>query len=114
MLFVLLTSIGVSMVLQQKIRQEFEGSSEFLDKHRALAHAKRVLEIETAQLGEELDGLFAEHRALVVKRDGDVAISNDLYAQAMKELELDLARDPLEAAFDDLEKRHAEKKKTRI
>ncbi len=112
MLFVLLTSIGVSMILQQKIRQEFEESSELLDKHRAFAHAKGVLDIENAQLSEEIEGLFEQRRALVIKRDGDVAISNDLYAEAMEELELDLARDPLDIAFDDLERRYAEKKKT--
>ena len=111
MLFLFLTTIGVSLVLQQKIRQEYEGSSELLDKHQALKRAKGELTIESAQLDEELDELFAQHQSLVAKRDGICAPSLEEYREAMEELERDLSIDPLDAAFYNLERSHDEKKK---
>ena len=108
MLFLFLTTIGVSLVLQQKIRQEYEGVD---DPKRQLAQLEEYFTVESVQLDGELADLLAQHSALVARRGHVSAVSEDLYEEAMAELERDLSRDPLAEAFDDLEKGHDEKKK---
>lgn len=107
MLFLFLTTIGASLVLQQKIRQEFDGVG---NPKRQLAQLKENFAVETEQLDGDLAKLLAQHRTLVARRD-KTPISAVLYQEAMEELERDLSRDPLAEAFEDLEKDNVESKK---
>lgn len=112
MLFLFLTTIGASLVLQQKIRQEYEGVG---NPRRQLALIEERFTLETVEFDRELAGLLEEHRALVARQEGrplDV-VRHSLFAhkQALEELDDELSRDPLDEAFADLERRHGEKKK---
>jgi len=108
-LFLFLTTIGASLVLQQKIRQEYEGVD---NPKRQLALLEERFASEAVELDLELSDLLAQHRALVARRDGLVQpVRADMYQEAMEELERDLLRDPLDEAFEVLEKRREEAKK---
>lgn len=111
MLFLFLTTIGVSLVLQHKIRQEYDGEPSFLEKRRAISKIEERFAFENSQLDGDLKDLLGQHRARVARRDSS-SVSDNLYQEAMEELERDLSRDPLAEAFDDLEKGYDKKKKT--
>lgn len=114
MLFPFLTIIGVSLILQQKIRQEYEGELSWLEKRRALAKIEEHFAIENTKLDDELGDLLAQHRVLVAGRERLVCVSivdDDLYQEAVEELERYLSEDTLAEAIDDLEKGHDKKKK---
>lgn len=108
MLFLFLTTIGASMILQRRVQQEFDDDPGWLIRRKRVKQLEAQFDIENQALDQELTDLLESHRALVAKRDLP-ALS--LYDEAMDELERDLATDPLEEKFRSLERDHGKKKK---
>ena len=114
MLFLFLTTIGASLVLQRRIQQEYDGVPDWQARRKRVAKLEAQFASENDVLDRELDELLSTHRALVARRGGmEVKIKQELYDEAMAELERDLARDPLEEAFQSLEQGDGEEKKTK-
>lgn len=115
MLFLFLTTIGASFVLQRRIQREYEGVPDWKLRRQQLTQLEAQFKEENEAVDRELVELLATHRALVARR-GELAvmpIKKDLFDEAMEELEEYLARDPLEEAFQSLEQGDGEKKKTK-
>lgn len=112
MLFLFLTTIGASLVLQRRIQQEYDGEAapDWMARRKLVSKLEAQFRNENETLDRELAELLATHRVLVARRAG-MPLGEDLYDEAMEELERELARDPLEEAFQSLEQGDGEEKK---
>ncbi len=112
MFILFLTSIGISVFLKDKIQREYDGAPGFFEQYKMRQLVKAHFETENQELDLELSKLLAEHRSLVRQSKIETdRVDDDLYIQAMQELEKDLKTDLLEQAFEELERNVKKTKK---